>query len=358
LLHHSLLTIPSLAAPYYNGKAPDGILARILVTSPLHLAWAGTEAVIMFFVLSGIVLAKAATAKSFSLAAYFPSRLVRLYAPVVAAVAFGALTILISPRTAFVASDWLASRPHGYTPVTFLQDTLLLSGVSRTISPLWSLQWEVLFSLLLPVYVFASRNLRLRTQFIGAIALTALGYVVGLPVLMYLPMFAVGTALGTHWSHVEALATAISNRRWGNLSWFVAAIVGCTLTIGYWLALPFVSGAAISAAAGPVTLVGVTLIIVCAAFWRPAKWLLSTTVFAWLGRISFSLYLIHEPIVIAIAFLAPGVKWTLAVSIPLAILIAWLFYRLIERPTHRLARSVRGSAALDETIHSGRKAIQ
>ena len=44
LLHHAALIVPSLASVYYPG-APSTGLAGILAHTPLHLAWAGGEAV-------------------------------------------------------------------------------------------------------------------------------------------------------------------------------------------------------------------------------------------------------------------------------------------------------------------------
>ncbi len=57
VLHHSLLTSPSLALAYFGGpKAPVGSPSWLLTYTPLHLVWAGPEAVLVFFVLSGFVL--------------------------------------------------------------------------------------------------------------------------------------------------------------------------------------------------------------------------------------------------------------------------------------------------------------
>ena len=57
LIHHALETVPALAEVGARpGTVPTGTFNRILTQSPLHLLWAGHEAVLIFFVLSGVAL--------------------------------------------------------------------------------------------------------------------------------------------------------------------------------------------------------------------------------------------------------------------------------------------------------------
>ena len=58
VVHHSLLVAPRLAEPYLHTGAPMTGWAWWMTYTPLHLFWAGTEAVYLFFVLSGFVLAR------------------------------------------------------------------------------------------------------------------------------------------------------------------------------------------------------------------------------------------------------------------------------------------------------------
>jgi peptidoglycan/LPS O-acetylase OafA/YrhL len=48
VIHHSLLVVPGLAAPYF-GQSTQSSIQELLAYSPLHLLWAGTEAVFLFF---------------------------------------------------------------------------------------------------------------------------------------------------------------------------------------------------------------------------------------------------------------------------------------------------------------------
>src|SRR6201995_3858781 len=56
LFHHAAMTWAPLAVLYFHAHAPVPFLALLVAYTPLHLLWAGSEAVIVFFVLSGFVL--------------------------------------------------------------------------------------------------------------------------------------------------------------------------------------------------------------------------------------------------------------------------------------------------------------
>jgi peptidoglycan/LPS O-acetylase OafA/YrhL len=61
-----------------------------------------------------------------------------------------------------------------------------------------------------------------------------------------------------------------------------------------------------------------------------------------LGRISFSLYLIHVPIVATLAFTLGDAQWWLVgiIGLPLSLAAATLFHRYVEVPSQRLAHRV------------------
>jgi peptidoglycan/LPS O-acetylase OafA/YrhL len=69
---------------------------------------------------------------------------------------------------------------------------------------------------------------------------------------------------------------------------------------------------------------------------------LATRPIVWLGDISYSLYLVH--LAVGGAFLIPGARWPFAWGVPgfmallfaSSILVAWLFYQAVERPSLRL----------------------
>ena len=77
-------------------------------------------------------------------------------------------------------------------------------------------------------------------------------------------------------------------------------------------------------------------------FWQSAARALSVAPLEWLGTRSFSLYLIHFPVVIALSHVIDPDHLVVLIAVELAasLLAAEAFCRLIERPSHRLSKRV------------------
>jgi peptidoglycan/LPS O-acetylase OafA/YrhL len=345
LIHHNLLPMPVFAAPLYVANSDPGSVGW-LIWSPLHVLFAGTEAVLVFFVLSGLVLTLPVLATPrYDWAAYYPQRLVRLYLPVLGAVVWAVIVVMLLPRIGIGANPslWMAAHDDaegGFTPVA---DAFLLAGTSNLDGPLWSLRWEVLFSLLLPLYVLVAR--RLPRYWIAGILIIAVAdglfVTAGYAALQYLPVFAIGALLAVALDDVGRLAARIQAGRrptavWGGLT--ALAVLGITAhwTIGPRLG-PFIGVATTS------VVLGATLFVFIALGSPAARALLTSRVVQWLGAISFSLYLVHEPIVVGVAqLLGPAAAgWTIFIALPLSLAAGWGFSRLVERPSHRLAVAIR-----------------
>jgi peptidoglycan/LPS O-acetylase OafA/YrhL len=81
---------------------------------------------------------------------------------------------------------------------------------------------------------------------------------------------------------------------------------------------------------------------VASARWRSIETALDRRAVQWLGRVSFSLYLVHEPIVVSVALLLPPqLAWAVPlISVPIALVVGFLFSKWVERPGHALAKAV------------------
>lgn len=339
LVHHSLLVVPALAAPYF-GQVVVGGRASVLVNTPLHLVWAGTEAVYLFFILSGLVLAFSLRSRSFSWMSYFPSRLARLYLPVFGAVLLGASVIALTPAADAADSIWVRNRPADYELGEMLTDATLLGGSSNAITPLWSLQWEVLFSLLLPLYIYASRRVHPGLQAASFLALSMLGAYAQVNSLKFLPMFGIGVALASIWDALSNRLAQLSPRV-SAVFWSVALVAAVLMTTSYWTTRTLLPVELAGAVTLPVILIGISVIIVAAVNAPLLPRLLSSRPFKFLGVISFSLYLVHEPIVIAAAQVTDRPMMVVVVAVPASIAVAVGFWYLVERPSHRLSRRIR-----------------
>src|SRR4051794_6481330 len=124
-----------------EGQLGPGDWSWWLLNTPFRLVWAGPEAVLVFFVLSGFVLTLAALRASAGFwRAYYPQRLIRLYLPVWGALVATLVLAWAIPRNAAIGdSVWLASSDVAATRRTLLKD-FTLTNPSLLDGPLWSLR--------------------------------------------------------------------------------------------------------------------------------------------------------------------------------------------------------------------------
>ena len=332
---HVMSTLPGIGNAVNGDRAAELTTAESwAVFSPLHVLWNGTPAVHVFFVLSGFVLVLPFTrpGAARSWAQYYAKRFFRLYLPAWASLAVAVALILMIPRTASpLQSPWADMYVIDPSVGQVFKDSLLMLSASTINTPLWSLKWEVAFSLLLPAYVFlALRWRRLWHVKIGlALLLAVVGALQDVDWLTYLPIFAIGAVLGAERERISALT-----RSWPRGVWFVVAAAGIFLANAEWISpeqpIPGVEA---------VVTVGALLIVLLFVSCGSAKKLGDTAVAQWLGRVSFSLYLVHLPIILAGVTLLRSVSLPLALALSVAasFLIAELFFRYVEQPAHRLS---------------------
>lgn len=339
LFHHSLLVIPGLAAAYF-GLEVTGQIPQLLVYSPAHIFWAGTEAVYLFFVLSGIVLARMIYSEGFSWQKYYPSRVFRILAPTAIAVLIGALFVLATAFFQDQASPWLQGRNSQYPPSAFMSDLTLIAGTSGRISQLWSLQWELIFSLALPL-VLLLKSSKLQWGIALQLLLVALGAFTNSAVLTYLPMFGIGAVLGLNWEKVVSFfkfSRVNSSLAFGlNTALLLIAIV---LICAHWILQPMIHWDHLQSISVPAAIIGIVVLIGLSVVWKPLSRVFTSSIMTWLGAISFSLYLLHEPIVVFVAFVTNSSKIGLCISIVVSLVAAWLFYKFIEKPIHIKAQAL------------------
>ncbi len=354
VIHHCLLLSPVLAGSYREAPVEGWGLDRLLTRTPLHLLWDGTGAVLVFFVLSGYVLTLAATRSGRDgWSAYYVKRLPRLYLPVWAGLAFAVVLAELVPRViADGQSWWLNAHAQTVTPSLVAGDASLLKNASLIDSPLWSLRWELWFSLLLPGYIWLAVHAHrlVCVQAAGLLGLIGLGSWSGHASLLYLPVFGFGVLLAAHRDSLTAALARIGRAGWVVIGCLAVAMLTAGFTVGpdaEWVDRPLRSVGACFM---------VLLFLGCPGIARYA----SGRVPQWLGAVSFSLYLVHEPIAVSVAMLlhptdSLGAYVVLAISLPLSMIVAAAFLRWVERPSleigRRLARrEARGPGMWGESV--------
>lgn len=330
VVFHALLVAPPVADLVAGGRASDAWV-KVLAYTPLRLLWPGQEAVLIFFVLSGTVLTLPFLRRPFDAVAFYPRRLLRIYIPVWASVLLALLWTKVAPRVATPeGSWWVNGHDFHLSLMGFGGDMTLVVGTTWLNSVLWSLKWEVWFSLLLPLFLLALVRHRRwpLVKLAVLLALVQIGEVTGHDSLRYLPIFGVGMLVAVELDRITALVAALGRRAW----WLLAVVLVLLLT-SRWVTGAFVSAPTVLAAGAVVALF---------ACWGPAIRLGMHRVVQWLGLVSFSLYLVHEPVVTSTALLlgTQNPLVVLALAGPVSLALAFLFYRGVERPAHRLARAV------------------
>jgi peptidoglycan/LPS O-acetylase OafA/YrhL len=340
VVHHCLLTSSTFAKPYQHFGVHTRRAATVVTYTPLHLFWDGTGAVLVFFVLSGFVLTlpwlQGSSLRRW--VAYYPQRALRLYLPAVGSVVLALVLYELVHRPRHGGSYWL--NDHGRRLDDLGHVTRLLALVVPTShwldSPLWSLRWEVWFSILLPVFVLivvVARSLS-APKLAAFVVLICLGYRYGHQAMYYLPMFGVGAVLAAE-RHTVARLLAERHRA----VQAAVLVVGAVLLEAPWLSSRHQSPLE-SALRHTLSLTGAAVLVVCFLAHAGSVRLGNRAVTQWLGRHSFALYLVHEPIVVSVAVLTHRLVVTLVVGIPVSLLACAVFYRLVEGPSHRLSQWV------------------
>ncbi|MFF1571783.1 acyltransferase family protein [Leifsonia sp. NPDC058292] len=348
LAHHSLYTNAAFPGTPGAVSVPQGSPMWWISYTPLKLASAGWESVIVFFVLSGLVVTLPVVRKrGFDWVAYFPRRAVRLMVPVIASVLLAAVFVMAIPQKSTQADGtWLSdSSTPNFSWEYIVKAWDLLGGDGQINNPLWSLRWELIFSLALPVFVIAA--LAVRKWWLGglaaAVALTWLGVRTDSGALSYLPAFFVGAVLAVRLEAVRNFADRVNARRWRHPFWFVMAFGGATLMIAPWLFGPGIADAKeLGFALKGLAPFGAAAIVVAAIGWAPFRALFESKPLQFAGTISFSLYLVHVPIIIFFTYLFAGQVWwmPLLFAVPAAILVSIGFTWLVEKRSHGWSRAI------------------
>ena len=339
--HHLLLTLPWFADRVGLGQI--GTRGQFTFSwhnffeyTPLHILYGGTEAVVIFFVLSGFVLIKPVNKES--LVTYTRNRLVRLYAPIIAAVCLaGGLVKVIPHQKMDGASWWLNSHAIPFTFDTFFRNLWVLDGTDWLNSSLWSRRYEVVFSLCVMVFagfVFKKSVSRFIRAIIIVVVTIWVGMHFGLDLLSWLPVFFAGSAL--HWlDESKFFGSGLK----AIIGWFVLFVPWYFAGFGYSLS---------TSLSRICMMLGAVLIVdACRDQGSVVSKVLSTKPFKLAGRYSYSLYLVHAPILTSVWF-AMGVTeshigWLIRAGISIFFigLGTALVYIVAEKPSLKWIHSKR-----------------
>jgi peptidoglycan/LPS O-acetylase OafA/YrhL len=342
VIHHAWMTLPeSLTDPWL------GFLRWPLGLSPLFMIHDGRAAVMFFFVLSGFVLAlPLLRGGAFSYGVYAGRRFCRIWLPFAASILLSvALYHAIAPGFVEGVSRWFHTDSWQVASTADLVVLhLLMFGTNDVVglnNVMWSLVYELRISLIFPLIVLLTRGpiwLAVVTGLAVQLGADVAIHLQGLPLRPYNGADAMQSLLLTAHFLGSFMLGALLARHRELLLFNLARMHGWTRPILWAAAICLVAFRL-----DPVSAVGAALLILLALESARFQRLMSRNAFIWLGRNSFSLYLVHLPVLLTLvhgfAHLVP-VPTLVAVSIGVSLLASEVMYRLVEGPSIALGRSV------------------
>jgi peptidoglycan/LPS O-acetylase OafA/YrhL len=316
-----------------------------LLVRPL---FSGHESVTLFFILSGYVLALPVwNGRQPPYFRYLVRRTSRIYVPFLAAMLLAALGSSLFSGIQVPLTPWFH---HTWSqPVTahLIASQLLIPENAQLNTAFWSLRYEMEMSIIFPFLCY----LLLRIRWFGGLALIAATTVA--------VRLATAAAHGIEPEWVEALrwseffvAGAILSMRREWIAAFFARLstaakwILFTLSVGLYYSYfaTFYSGNRPNEAPRD-TLIGLGAIgfLLFAQYSSAASKILKRPALRYLGRVSYSLYLVHGTILFAMLHLLYGKVplWGLAaIYLPVTFLATHLFYITVEEPATRLGKAL------------------
>ncbi|MBV8925404.1 MAG: acyltransferase, partial [Bradyrhizobium sp.] len=305
VFHHILLTLSPDADPARSWPA----LAYVSI---------GRTQVLLFFVLSGYVLTRSLEHQTYRV--YAIRRVFRLGIPFIASLLFAlALRYAVHPHPLEDQSRWFNEQWQNTLTFKGFMAHILMRGHwadASLNSVLWSLWYEMRISLVLPLMVmFARWSPQLATAAFAALALIAAKMLEPHPLYSYDLMQTVWVTAYFVLPFATGMALALSRpQSLPGWLWPLAIVL---------LASP----SDLQVCVGSAILIGLAI--------DQGEWLLSKPLL-WLGKVSFSLYLFHMPIMMAMVYVMHDVlpDWlTMLIAVPTIMIFSQFAYVVVERPS-------------------------
>ena len=330
------------------------LLGPIFHGSPLRILVLGRFAVMLFFVLSGFALSISIT-KNFDYWTYLLRRLCRLMIPCIAGILLAAVAcFFVAPTPIPALGNWFNHLVWN-EPLTWglIIRHIVMTGTqpdTSLVNVLWSLVIELRISLIFPVLYFLSKK-KTWAAAVAAVAMYVLFRYLVIKSNNYVPFF------NRNW--IEALenigyyipffiAGIIARENIDAIRRFVAKLHKVLVFLALLIALRIVeSGVDIQIGIGAFA-----IIILCVSAPYISKGL-SMKPFEWLGKVSYSLYLVHLTLLATVFHLFYGKvnSYLLGCVVVVgSLLLAEVFYKLVEEPSIQLGRRLTVKKAIAPVI--------
>jgi peptidoglycan/LPS O-acetylase OafA/YrhL len=320
----------------------------------------GHAAVIFFFILSGFVLVYQYDDADFTYWRFLIQRVFRIYMPYL--VAIGLCLLLRSMCTPHKNFTWISGVWSYPINISTIVQHLIMIGDYNTNALngiIWSLVHEMRIAIIFPFLLWTLRGKVWKALLISGclwclscIAIhrflfVGFGYLNGYSyTAYYFYLFVAGGLIAKH----RTCIVDCYNRFTALQKWTI--VITALLVYNYAhfsglifnsLSVPQITRDHLSMILSDVIVaVAATCFIIAAISYGRAHWL-DTQIPHFFGTISYSIYLLHVPVIAFIYFSLyhklPDV-WDLLIGLAVVITVSWLFNKYIERPSVKLARNL------------------
>jgi len=365
VIHHSMLIFPVFYLAH-NHEVNNSFV-NLLTNTPLHTVWAGHEAVLLFFILSGFVLSLPFFNNRYTnYPQYLIKRFCRIYIPYISAVVISAvLFILIDTEKINNMSElFYGMWSHEISIISVISHVLMLGYDALNLNGVtWSLVHEMRISIVFPFIMFFilrwNWKIIIKMGIISTLTpwafLTVLSKFIENDITKYLLISIGDTFYYSLFFIFGATLAKISPtviKKTKALKVKTKALLFASFLLLYnfeWIffgfgSLKYIDSTIISQLVAiiidMVIAISILLLFTLTISLQKFDKLLNNIILLKLGKISYSLYLTHIIVLLSMVYLLSNVPTVLLASlVPVAsVLLAIPFYLYVEKPSMQLGK--------------------
>jgi len=324
----------------------------------LHTPWfavpffAGHEAVVLFFVLSGFVLSLPFWNKGTSgpYGRYLIRRFFRIYVPFLVALIAAAVGAHFFLFSTLPLGGWFYNTWHTALTPSFLLSQVLMAPDGRLNTAFWSLRYEVQLSIVFPLLLIVLRRLGTVLSLVLALGMNLIGMAADVKhmpdphwyqqTMQYAAMFIFGALLARNREKLREL-WASTGGAFRSIFYVVALVVFFygNSALRHLHSLEVFGDLCVA--------VGACMLVLVTIFSRRIRAVLQLPFPAYLGRISYSIYLLHGTILFVLLNLLYGKVPVPVIAVAFfacSFAAAHAFCVLVEEPALRLGKHLSSKA--------------
>lgn len=348
--------------PQFGDYGPESFGDKLLIKTPLHLYWAGHEAVMLFFLLSGFVLALPyLNKKELPYQSFLLKRICRLYIPY-----FVAILIAVLMHHIFYAANGISEASNWYNKQwdshfgwsLFLKHLLFVDqfDINAYDPPIWSLVHEMRISIIFPFLMLLVTKFNWKKVMLVSLIISYLAIKVSIKyqypmidyfvTIHYATIFIVGASIAKYRNRLIVLFKQFSI----SMKIVLGILSVCLITYTYFPVFPSLHNKYINEW---LTVIGAAYVLISALSYPYFSKFLRLRPIAFMGKISFSFYLYHMIIVFIMINTFYGrmpiiLLWGSILIISLV--VSTFSYYLVEKPSMKLGRKLGNKANYNRKV--------